>query len=320
MHSNYEYGYRVANHKGYDQECMDKAVPFPVLDSNNVDAKISSPPTHNTSFHVSRFCKKLSKTKHSSIYVLAERKYDSFLTALSKHTEETTNTHSFKPITVNNKDVQVLDYIVKVSNATSRRSVYTCMKELLITQDVYNSSYNSINGSSIVCKPFFGCMIWTGKKWRYVIIFEKARGAPLPQVTTTLNKIFHCNYVKTKIMQTLTLAAKQFWSLGYAHNDLRGANVIYDLKTHTVKFIDLETAVRLPDNVIEEVREKLAKVQEEGYYSNFEGISSIFETYCKESAISLLSLSSQVCLSYADEDNLIYNTDDFFLPMSFAII
>jgi hypothetical protein len=320
MHTNYKYGYRLANYTGFDRECMEKAVPFPIQEYSNIDQQIPFPTNRDNSFSISRFGKHMKKTEHGDIYALSESRYDKMIHAISKHTEAIIGSHEFKPIILNNKDLQVSRYIVKVCTTPSKRFVYTCMKELLMTNDVYTSSYDNIIGSSITCKPFFGCMIWTGKNWKYLIVFERANGVTLPKATSLLNKLLNCRYDKNKIMHTLTMTAKNLWLLGFAHNDLRGDNVIYDIKTNTVKIIDFETAVRLPDNYIQDLRGKVAKVQEDGYRYNFEGLSCIFESCYKQIAVSLLALSEQVCLSYADEDGLIFNTDDFFLPLSFQIV
>jgi hypothetical protein len=91
---------------------------------------------------------------------------------------------------------------------------------------------------------------------------------------------------------------------------------IYDFATNKVKIIDFEMTVKLPNTTTNTIREKLStrlstKITEE----DCNAIATVFARDVKDMAVSLLSLSKDICYVNADADELIYNNDECFLPM-----
>lgn len=319
---NYKYGCFLRNHCGVGKEYIANAIPFEV--SHLGSEKIPLPPqaVRKSSFiKVSRHAQFVTKTKQlTKIYNLKSNKFDDFVDSLTTPSK----CHALHTVMLNRKDPRINDYIVKVIPARTWKDVHTAEKELHMTDKVYKSTYMGFCGSDIVCKPFFGCLFWSGKKWKYVSVFEKASGTTMTKIKKPKFKLFGSRYDKSKLLRSVMEAVKTLWMLGFAHNDLYGANLCYDSNTNKVKIIDFEMAVKLPELTVDKLRSSL---QEFEHYFNTE-TAEVTEDYCnnfakvfydnaKDMSISLLSLVKDVCYVNADEDDIIYNTDENILPVLF---
>jgi hypothetical protein len=313
---NYKYGCFLSNHCKVDAGLLENVVPFEVI--HKADEKLPLPPkaAQKMTFKVSKYAKFVSKTENmTKIYELHTAKFQSLHQNLT-----TTNTcHTLQHVILNDKDTLLSTYIVKVVPVVTWRDVYTAEKELRMTNMVYKSSFGQFHGSDITCKPFFGCVFWNGKKWKYVSVWEKASGLNLSKIRKP--SIFQKGFDKSKILKSVASAVKTLWMLGYAHNDLHEANLCYDFKTNKIKIIDFEMAVRMPSDVTNELRRELeqntigeVKQVTEKDCNEF---AKMFHNIGKEMAISLLTLAKDVCYVNADADNLIYNTDEYLLPVLF---
>jgi serine/threonine protein kinase len=261
----------------------------------------------------------MTKTNNGTkIYNLHVNNFTALLTQLEQ------NPSVSHRVSLNDKDVHIPRYIVKVVPVFTYRDVHTAMKELYMTHTVHSSEYKDlhgtdIHGADISCKPFFGCLFWSGKKWKYISIFEQASGVSLQ--TICKQKFFKSSQKKTMIMSSVANAVKTLWMLGFAHNDLYNMNVMYDSASNTVKIIDFEMTVKLPENVVDVIRAKLAETNTEDCKPTeeyFNTLATIFANNAKDMAISLLSLSKEICHVNTDDDGFIFNTDDCFLPMMFV--
>ncbi len=315
---NYKYGCHLNNHRHLGEEFISYAVPFSTEHSGCEPLLAPKPQAGHIGVKVSNFCKLWKKTTSGTkIYNLKGKHFNELFYKLTM-CEDVLTSHN---VNLNTKDNNIDEYIVKVVHARTWRDVYTSMKELYMTDKIYKSLYLSCKGSNITCKPFFGCLFWSGKKWKYLSIYEKAHGFTL----STMNRQRYLNreYNKEKILLSVSTAVRTLWVLGYAHNDLWDANVVYDFKTHTTKILDFEMAVKLPEDVTNTFRDMLYPKTPNTVKINqtyCDKVAKVFETNAKEIAISILSLASQTCHVNTDEDGFIYNTDEHFLPMLYDVM
>jgi serine/threonine-protein kinase RIO1 len=216
------------------------------------------------------------------------------------------------------------EYIVKIQNAETLRRMFTGLKEVHIMDRIYYSSWGAINGCDVVPQPIMGCPVWDGRNWLYVTIMEKVSGEPLSKVNNLSYRLWHGrDYNKKRIIDAVSKVVAAFWALGFSHNDLHWGNVIYDIKTDKVKIIDLESAVMMPSQHVKTLRRHISDVAynvNDGQERTIERLVYLYTTCYKSSSISLLYLASQYCQQYHDDDNRLYNTDDYALPMAFDLL
>jgi serine/threonine protein kinase len=308
-------GCYVRNYCGLDKDYLCNVVPFKV--EHNGDDEVAPPPVdmQKKAIRLSRYAKFMTKTANlTKVYQLNPMAYDNLVSTLTHNTYCYTTEH----VMLHDKNPAINRYInkfiVKTVNVRNWRDVYTAQKELHMTSMIYNSSYMLRKGCDIVCKPFFGCLLWNGKQWKFVSIYEKANGITLDRIYK--HRFFNARYDKVKILCNVAHAIKTMWLLGFAHNDLHDANIMYDLQTHTAKIIDFEMAVYLPDKTIQDMRSEPSDViiMSRTYC---EQSAKWFDKHMKQMALSLLYLAKDICYVNTDEDGAIYNTDDHFLPMFF---
>lgn len=308
--NNYHNGCEVTNYQGYGLSELDNCMPFPFdTVSSDVDKRIEKP-KNVKGFNRFVGCSKMACLANGwSVYKLSNADSKKVVANIKSHFEDVAACIGYlsKQLCFETTcDTQSCNgFVVKVFPAPTIRMMLTGVREVFIMNDIYNSRYHHLRGCDIAPLPLLGCPIWNGKKWCYVIIMERVKGVPISRASILSSKVFNYN---DKMHEALNDTLKTFWILGYAHNDLRGANVIYDTKTHTAKIIDFECAVRLPQDVVTTFRKCLFSEQ----CSN---ISDLFESVYKKPAVSLLYLVSKYCDQYADEDNFIFNTDDYLLRL-----
>lgn len=317
MAHNYKYGMFLYNYENYGKGYLRNAIPFSVDFIERVDEKLVKPSTKGGKL---TNCQKLTSTEYGGCLYTASGKHLAGIidnlsenyTEIRPHIDLEHLALCFKP------NIDTIEpnsqYVVKVSPASSKRTMLTGLKEIMMMDAVYNSSYEEYCGCDICPKPIFGCPFWTGKRWKYVIIMEKIAGDVFSYTYSFMNKILNFKkYDKKTIMNSLEKTLTTFWMLGFAHNDLRDGNIMYDMKTNKAKLIDFESIVKLPDDIVEKFRNKMKN-------DNNADVSDIFDQIYKKPALSLLCLSSHYCERYEDEDNSIYNTDDFFLRIAKTVV
>jgi hypothetical protein len=319
---NYRYGCFLSNHCRVGEEFKSNAVPFFTEHSGN--EKLSCPLGTNMNYvenhviKISKYCTFIKKTENGTkIYDLNTKHYSELLSKLVLCENSISSHH----VMFNNKDTNISKYIVKVVRVECWKDAYTSMKELHMTNAIHKSVYLACKGSDIVCKPFYGCLFWSGKKWKYLSVYEKANGFTLSQVSR--QRYLRREFNKDQIMLSVSNSVQTLWMLGYAHNDLYDANVIYDFKTKTAKIIDFEMAVRLPESVIANMRDCLYKKRANTVKINkayCDSIAITFDEHAKEMSISILSLAKKICFVNTDEDGFIYNTDENLLPILYETL
>jgi serine/threonine protein kinase len=318
MAHNYKYGSFLYNYENYGKTMLKNAVPFSVDYVESVDEKLMKPPPIIKGVKLTN-CSHITTTAYGGdIYMTSYGHVENLIKNITKHYDDVYvhldfDRHSLCNMT-NPVDSNIQKYIVKVSPASTKRRMMTNLKELLMMDAVFKSEYDKYKGSDIAPKPIFGCPVWTGRRWKFVIIMEKVSGKPFSQIYSPFNRLLNFGkYNKNDIMNSLTSSLITFWMLGFAHNDLRDANVMYDMNTNKSKIIDFESVVKIPDVVVNQFR--IQMIQDPS-----QDPSDMFENIYKKPALSLLSLSSMYCERYEDEDNTIYNTDDFFLRIAKTVL
>lgn len=142
--------------------------------------------------------------------------------------------------------------VIKVSPIKTYRDMMTCFKEAMMTQRIYSTERNGVRGADLVCKPYICCPMdlrWRG--WSFVTVTAFAEGIPCRKLLSLFHRLIHKVSMK-ELYLDLSTACDKLWKLGFVHNDLHPGNVMYSSKSRQVTFIDLETAVELPSNVIGE--------------------------------------------------------------------
>lgn len=315
---NYKYGCFLSNHSGISVDFKSHAVPF--FTEHYGHEKVNLPTTNEkyAAIRISKYCHCLKRTQNKTkIYELPQDKYNDLLHKLTLDI----HVKSLHHVILNAKDASINKYIVKVVQVKNWQDAYTAMKELYMTDEIYKSSHLSCNGSDIACKPFFGCMFWSGKRWKYLSVYEKANGFTLAKINRT--KFLNRKYNKDTVMVAVSNAIQTLWMLGFAHNDLYDANIIYDFKNKKVKIIDYEMTVKLPENITATISSLLYKKKAETVKitkAYCDSIARIYEQNAKEMAISILSLAQGTCYVNTDEDGFIYNTDENLLPMLYEML
>lgn len=139
------------------------------------------------------------------------------------------------------------DYVIKVSKVSTYRQLLTCYKEAIMTNKIYNSKRNNVDGSELVCKPYV-CTPVFSKSWRFVFVSSVGMGKSVSSLLTFRRSLFRA-VCKETMYNNLTEACDKLWRLGFVHNDLHPDNILYNTKTHKVTFIDLETSVEVMPEV-----------------------------------------------------------------------
>lgn len=195
-------------------------------------------------------------------------------------------------------------FIIKRIPCDNIRYMYSGFKEanMMNKIDVEASEIDV----KLVPKVYFACPVYNKDKWYYIIVMEKINGILLKELRRPLNKYLqYIPYKRQKVIQATKTALENFWSLGFSHNDLHDGNIIYDKVNNRIIFLDCETVVIHTEEEISKYKQLSVKQS---------SVSAYVDAY-KHSSISLLHLASYYTISYADKDNLIYNTDDWLLTM-----
>ena len=153
-----------------------------------------------------------------------------------------------------NQAEEYTTFVVKVTPIKTYRALLTSYKEAHMNNNIHNTVRGDMNGSDLVCKPYLCLPVLTKKQWKFVFVSGFAKGVPLAKLLSPWYRCFH-SISKTEVYQNISKACDIFWKLGFAHNDLHPNNIIYDLKTKNITFIDLETSVQLTNDVIQSYNE-----------------------------------------------------------------
>jgi serine/threonine protein kinase len=292
---NYKYGIYVGNHCQLNDEYIQYAVPTHCAHVHDVDIPLGKPQKGTKRTQLTKFCTNKKKpSPFVTIYKLPRKNFDNLLKVIQEP-------HFLNPMTGTTEE----KYFVKVIKVHTRKDINTALKEFYMTHFIHSTQVGQYHGSDITCKPFYAGLYWSGKTWKFMSVYEEARGIPLSDITSSL---WHkATQDKKRIMETITNLVKTLWVLGFAHNDLYPSNVIYDLQTHTAKLIDFEMATRLPPLQVTDLQMAIR--------DDDANLPCIFGKHYKETAVSLLYLSKSLCIVPMDDDGFIYNTDDHFLPM-----
>lgn len=195
-------------------------------------------------------------------------------------------------------------FIIKRIPCDNIRYMYSGFKEANMMHKI--DAEASENDIKLVPKIYFACPVYNKDKWYYIIVMEKINGILLKDLRKPLNKyIRYIPYNKQKIIEATKTALEYLWSLGFSHNDIHDGNLIYDKVHNRIIFLDCETVVIHTDEDIIKYKQLSCKNST---------VSAYIDAY-KDSSISLLYLAAFYTISYADKDNLIYNTDDWLLTM-----
>lgn len=215
-----------------------------------------------------------------------------------------------------NKAEDKTKYIVKVTSVKTYRALLTCFKEAHMTNNIYNTVRDDINGADMVCKPYICLPVFTKNKWKFVFVSSFASGVPVAKLLNPFYRGIHwlCKY---EIYSNLSKACDTFWKLGFAHNDLHPNNIIYDLKTKKITFIDLETSVELTSDVIQSYNEdRLMRPNT--------SCSSAFSYTMQEPALHMLRHSEKWLHQFTTEKKnhvpMLYNNDTEFLELVHKIM
>jgi hypothetical protein len=299
----HDHSIRIANYCNFKEDMMSLAVPFEVPGNFCIEDKLPKP--NKTEFRHQVRCKELRRQHQqmdaielSGLVHRTTINYNTFAGCLAKGIHAR---HVFTDIAFLSGENK---YFVKILAIPSYRYLLTYLKDIFMTEKIWKSSWNDIHGKDIVCKPIFCCPVWNGKKWFFVSVCEMARGKTLENMTTPFNRLF-MKYDKHKAVDALQKVVYDLWCLGFCHNDLRDANVLYDAETNTAKTIDMETCVQLPCQYVEKFRQL--------HVLGNTPIVTLFTSIYKIPAVSLLFLSEKFCLRYAKEGGSLFNTDDYFV-------
>jgi serine/threonine protein kinase len=195
-------------------------------------------------------------------------------------------------------------FIIKKVPCHNIRYMYSGLKEATMMHKI--DAKSAEKGVKLVPIVYFACPLYSNDKWYYIIVMEKINGVLLKTLRQPFNKLLrYIPYNKENIIEASTAALNNLWSLGFSHNDLHDGNVIYDKNTNSIVFLDCETVVYHTDEDIVKYKELSSK----------DYIVPAYINAYKDSSISLLYIASFYTISYCDNENLIYNTDDWLLPM-----
>ena len=197
--------------------------------------------------------------------------------------------------------------IVKLTPIRTYRDLMTCYKEAMMTYRVYSTERNGVRGTDLVCKPYVYAPFHNGKKWYFVFITTRAVGTTLDKRYRAFGLMF-TGLSEQDVYNDLNKACHNMWTLGFVHNDMKPDNVVYDVKTRKVTFIDFETAVEMPCDVTSKYIEARETSNTDAY--------ATFEMVMLKTSMELLLCSEDLLNSYSwdtDAGKVIYNTDCGFL-------
>jgi len=311
----YEDGYPLLNFKDYSISYISHALGYYPRDINKTLETTKSsngwelpiPDNSENNVMISNYAKRKFKTKYNvkiyetnninNIINLCNKLFVNKILYESVLEEEFSN--SFSKVYDNSNG-----FIIKKIPCHNIRYMYAGFKEATMMHkiDVKASEQNI----KLVPKVYFSCPLYSNDKWYYIIVMEKINGILLKTLTKPFNKFLrYIPYDKKKIIEATKTALGHLWSLGFSHNDLHDGNIMYDEATDTILFLDCETVILHTD-------EDVKKFNELKTHNCI--VPSYIQAY-KDSSVSLLYIASFYTISYADKDNLIYNTDDWLLSM-----
>jgi serine/threonine protein kinase len=311
----YEDGYPVLNSKGYSIAYICHSLGYYPKDINKQSTTTKNSknwklPTSDITecIHLSDYGKRITITKYN-VKIYETKNIMNIVTLYNKlanykHLYETLIKEDFSKSFNSVYDQVPETFIIKRIPCDNIRYMYAGFKEANMMNKI------DIEASEIdvklVPKVYFASPIYNNGKWYYIIVMEKINGILLKDLRKPLNKyIRYIPYKKQKVLQATKTALEYLWSLGFSHNDLHDGNIIYDKVKNRIIFLDCETVVIHTD---EDIRKY------EQLSSKHSCVSAYVDAY-KDSSVSLLHLASYYTISYADKDNLIYNTDDWLMSM-----
>jgi predicted Ser/Thr protein kinase len=195
--------------------------------------------------------------------------------------------------------------IIKKIPCKNLKYFYSGLKEVTMMYKIFVAANDK--NVKIVPKLYFASPLYSNSKWYYIIVMEKIHGMNVDKLNTVFNKVFNkIIYNKHQLIEITKKSLHILWSLGFSHNDLHGGNVIYNSESNTIYFIDFETTVM-------HTQEDIIKFN--NHVEKHNDIMSAYLSVYKDASVSLINLSSRYTISYADNQNLIYNTDDWLIPL-----
>lgn len=201
------------------------------------------------------------------------------------------------------------DLVIKVTPVDTIRKVMTCFKEAKMNHRIFNTCKNGADGKNLVCKPFMCTLVYQKTGWHFVFVTTLCHGQTVSKLSSVFGRLLY-GVSKKKMGADLTKACDDLWKLGFAHNDLHPRNIIYNPKTSSVTFIDLETAVEVEPEVN-------AKYIQSRLYDSDVVCHITFKKVMLSNALDLLRLSEEYVedftTQYEGESKLLFNTDCDFL-------
>lgn len=311
----YEDGYPVFNSKGYSISYICHALGYYPKDINKQSTTSQNPknlqlpiPEVQEYIRFSEYGKLVTKTKYNvKIYKTKSitninRLYDKLFT--NKQFYESIIKEDFSKVFINIYDKIPNTFIIKKIPCHNIKNMYSGFKEANMMYKI--DTETSENDIKLVPKVYFASPLYYNDKWYYIIVMEKINGTLLQHLRRPFNKYLrYIPYKKQNILEATRTALEYLWSLGFSHNDLHDGNIIYDKMNNRIIFLDCESVVIHTDEDINKYKQLSIK---------HSSVSAYVDAY-KDSSMSLLHLASHYTISYADEDNLIYNTDDWLPTM-----
>lgn len=290
---------QVMNYTEYNEDYLQYCVPFNLIANINIDLRIMKPISSNYIFNVKGYVqKRLSDhtfmISSNSCYTIIRFAKLHFNCIKSNLINEPTFCRSFRDAIDTTKK-----YMMKIIDTPNYRSMNTALKEIIMQEKIYTSFHKNFRGSNIVTEPIFCTPFWNGRSWQFMIISVYAEGKSLHKFRGPFVKLFKM-YDKQQILNQLYIAVKTLWILGFSHNDLSDYNIVYDVTKNSVKIIDFESAVKLPQEFIESFRNESNKTST--------NIIDLYMKYYKYPSLSLLKLSETACCKFLN-----IKTDDLFL-------
>lgn len=204
-------------------------------------------------------------------------------------------------------EVDAAKMIVKVTPISTWRELLTCFKEAMMTNRIYTTSRNGVNGSDFACKPYICTPVKMSTGWCFVFVSEMAKGV----CVKTLMSFFPGKFLgvaKKEWKNVCFMACDKLWTLGFVHNDLHPGNVVYNPKDGSMKFIDLETAVEAPPEVVQQYVKVRSHSSEDCHVT--------FEKVMLSPAMNMLRHSESWVNEFSHKEGgskVLYNTDCHFL-------
>lgn len=200
--------------------------------------------------------------------------------------------------------------VVKKIQLPTYRHLMTAVREIHMHDKLFKSEWNhgNIKGSDVVCRPLLAFPCRLPQQWYYYIISEYHQGISLSKYRNFFRRLFHL-YDKRELVCRIQDQLTKLWLLGFSHNDVSDYNMIFHEKTKTLKLIDFETCVQLPPEHVNAFRDDYV-------YGTNKSVVDLYEKHYKFPSMSLLKLSEEYCCRFSDENELIYNTDDFGLKIA----